>query len=314
MESAHVFDRSWFVALTIIAVLTSACGRSADEASGGADSAPGVAAAPGQVAAGPAATGVSVAPDGVPIAWESFGDGPLSIVLIHGWVCDRSYWDHQVEPLSERYRVVTLDLAGHGESGTDRDAWTITSYGGDVAAVVEALDLARVVLVGHSMGGDVAVDAARRLGDRVAGMVWIDTYSQLGAVRTPQQVQDIVGMFRPGFADSAYAFVRQNLFLPTSDPALAEWVSRDMASAPPDIALGSLESSFSNDRVVPVVLAELDLPVVSINPAEPGLDVASLERHGVEVVVVSDAGHFVHMESPDAFNPILIDAIERVES
>lgn len=306
MESARIpFVWSGVFALIGVVVLACACTRTAEERRDATGTDP---AAPNAAAA----TAVAVAPDGVPIVYESSGDGFRSVVLIHGWVCDRSYWDHQVAPLSERYRVITLDLAGHGESGMGRDAWTITSYGSDVAAVVEALDLERVVLVGHSMGGDVAVDAAGRLGDRVEGMVWVDTYSQLGAVRTPQQVQDIVGLFKPDFADSAYAFVRQNLFLPTSDPELAEWVARDMASAPPDVALGSLESSFSNDRVVPVALEELELPVVQISPAEPGLDVAALEGHGVEVVEVPGAGHFMHMENPDAFNAILVDAIERV--
>lgn len=254
--------------------------------------------------------GTATSHDGVSISYETLGSGTPALVFVHGWSCDRSYWQGQLEPFSLDFRVVGIDLAGHGESGRDREEWTIASYGADVAAVVEQLGLERVVLIGHSMGGDVVVDAARLLPGRVAGMVWVDTYSRLGTVRTPEQVSAFLAPLRANFADSTYALVRRRLFLPTSDSALAERVARDMASAPPDIALASLESSITNDRVVPAVLEELDLPVASLNPEDSSPDVEALERHGVQVVLVPGVGHFMMMEDPVAFNAILMDVIE----
>jgi len=122
--------------------------------------------------AGSAATNEKVASiDGERIAYEVRGKGDLAIVLVHGWSCDRSYFQHQLESFSDRYIVVTPDLAGHGESTLGRENYTIALFGADVAAVVRKLDLKRVVLVGHSMGGDVVVAAARllkgRVGDRL---------------------------------------------------------------------------------------------------------------------------------------------------
>ena len=93
--------------------------------------------------------------DGTQVAYEVFGVGPQTLVFVHGWSCDRSYWNAQIEPLSRNYQVVTLDLAGHGESGLSRNSWTIAGFGSDVAAVVTDLDTDCVVLIGHSMGGDV---------------------------------------------------------------------------------------------------------------------------------------------------------------
>jgi pimeloyl-ACP methyl ester carboxylesterase len=248
--------------------------------------------------------------DGVSIAYETLGAGTPALVFVHGWSCDRSYWEGQLEPFSRDFLVVALDLAGHGESGMDREEWTIRSYGADVATVVEVLELDRVILIGHSMGGDVVVDAARLLPGRVVGMVWVDTYSQLGRVRTPDQVEAFLAPLRADFADGTYTFVRRNLFPPTADPALVERVASDMASAPQEIALASLESSITNDRVVPGALEELDVPVVSLNPARSNPDVASLERHGVEVILVPDVGHFMMMEDPAAFNAILRGVVE----
>lgn len=249
-------------------------------------------------------------PDGVSIVYEILGSGTDAVVFVHGWSCDKSYWDAQLEPFSQDYRVVAVDLAGHGESGLGRDRWTISSYGADVAAVVNELDLEKVVLVGHSMGGDVVVDAARLLPGRIAGMVWVDTYGQLGSVRTPEQVRAVLAPFRAAFAESTYAFVRRNLFPSTSDKDLAERVARDMAAAPPAIAIASLESSITNDRIVPEALEELNLPVVAINPEDSNTDVESLQRYGVEVLLMPRVGHFMMMEEPTSFNQLLKDVIE----
>lgn len=258
----------------------------------------------------PARAATTMSFDGVQIAYESVGSGAPTLVFVHGWSVDRGYWDAQIAPFSERFRVVTLDLAGHGESGRGREAWTIASYGVDVAKVVEHLDLDRLVLIGHSMGGDVIVSAARLLAGKVVGLIWVDTYGRLGTARTFEEVEEFVAPWRGNFTDAMDAFVRSALFPPTADSALVERVAADMAAAPPEVALASLESSFKNDRVVPSVLAKLDLPVVSLNPQRSNPDVASLERYGVEVVLVPDVGHFMMMEDPGAFNTVLMDVLE----
>ena len=99
--------------------------------------------------------------DGIPIAYEVHGQAEPALVLVHGWSCDRSYWKEQVDYLSPQYRLVLVDLAGHGESGAGRKDYTMASFGADVAAVVDSLKLQKVVLAGHSMGGDVVIEAAK---------------------------------------------------------------------------------------------------------------------------------------------------------
>ena len=95
----------------------------------------------------------------------------LTVVLVHGWLGNRTYWDGQLEELTDRYDVITLDLGGHGESGVGRVDWNLAAFGDDVVAVVQDADPQAVVLVGHSMGGDAVLFAARELGDRIAGVV-----------------------------------------------------------------------------------------------------------------------------------------------
>ena len=89
--------------------------------------------------------------DGTPIYYEVQGDGEPALVFIHGFCSERSYWSKQLCKFAQQYKVVAVDLAGHGESGLDRKTWTISAFGEDVVAVVEKLGLDKVVLIGHSM-------------------------------------------------------------------------------------------------------------------------------------------------------------------
>ena len=252
--------------------------------------------------------GLVTSADGIHIAYETRGEGTPALVFVHGWSCDRTYWDGQLPAFSRQFKVVAVDLAGHGESGLGRKTWTMGAFGGDVAAVVEKLGLDRVILIGHSMGGDVIVEAARRLPGRVAGLVWSDTYKQLGTPRTSEQLQALLAPFRANFVHATRRFVRE-MFPPTSDRTLVERVAADMSAAPPSIAVAAMESAASFDREIPGALVDLKLPVVAINPDYQPTDIASLERCGVKVFLMAGVGHFLMIEDAERFNRLLATVI-----
>jgi pimeloyl-ACP methyl ester carboxylesterase len=251
--------------------------------------------------------------DGVTIVYEARGEGAPALVFVHGWSCDRSYWRAQVESFSREYRVVAVDLAGHGDSGTERATWTIESFGEDVAAVVRDLEIERAVLIGHSMGGDVIVEAARRLPGRVAGLIWVDTYKQLRTPRSEAEMRSLLAPYHDDFAASTRDFVH-TMFRPDADAALVERVAADMSSAPPEVAIAALESAMRFDRRIPPALRELNLPVVAINHDYRPTDVESLEACGVHAMRMSGVGHFPMIEDPERFDPLLQAAIRRVLS
>lgn len=270
------------------------------------------------VALASACTGSSVSSgkvdsvDGQRIAYEKRGSGDLAIVLVHGWSCDRSYFRHQLESLSDRYTVVSLDLAGHGESTLGRQNSTIALFGEDVAAVVRKLDMKRVVLVGHSMGGDVVVAAARLLKDRVVGLIWVDDYKELGSPSSDVEIEAFAAQFRADFPGMANKLVR-SLFRADADPALVDRIAKDMASAPPQVGVTSIESSFKYAKEIPGALAELKLPVIAINADNGPTNVASLAKHGVKTVVMPGVGHFLMLEDPERFDLLLSSAIEDLQ-
>lgn len=247
--------------------------------------------------------------DGVAIRFDDVGDGAPVLVLVHGWSCDRGYWDAQVRPLSERYRVVTVDLAGHGDSGDGRREWTMAAFGGDVACVLEHLELDGAILVGHSMGGDVIVETALQVPERVAGLVWVDTYTTLGEPRSDERTNAFVEPFRQNFVTATRNLVR-GMFPPDADAELVERVAADMSSAPPEIALDALVRAFTNDGPVAAALHRLSVPVVALNPGSRPTDVEALGRYGVRTMVLSDVGHFPMLEAPDRFNSALAEVVE----
>jgi pimeloyl-ACP methyl ester carboxylesterase len=178
-------------------------------------------------------------------------------------------------------------------------------------AVVEQLGVDDVVLVGHSMGGDVVVEAAVRLGERVSGVVWVDVYRSFGAPHTHAELDEIVDSFSTDFASATADFVR-GLFPPDADAALVEWVVADMSAAAPEIALDALRHAIGHDRFIRERLGELAVPVVAINPDYRPTDVDGLRREGVEPLLMSGVGHFLMLEDPTQFNGVLGDVVEEM--
>src|SRR5918996_4789943 len=175
--------------------------------------------------------------DGVEIAYATNGAAAgaeaTAVVLVHGWAGNRTYWDHQVGYLGERNLVVAVDLGGHGGSGLGRAEWSLAAFGDDVVAVVDEVGAQSVALVGHSMGGDAVVHAARRLGERVAGLVWVDAFRSLGneSESSPDEVEAFLAPFRDDFAAAVRRFVG-NMFPASADGELVDRIATDMAAAP----------------------------------------------------------------------------------
>ena len=213
-------------------------------------------------------TDAVTSPDGIAIRYDVAGSGGPALVFVHGWSCDRTYWADQMRAFAARHRVIAIDLAGHGESGDGRESWTMASFGGDVTSVVDHLGLDEFVLIGHSMGGDVIVEAALALAAGVRGLVWVDTYDSLDSFRSAAEVAAFVEPFRADFSQSTQQLVRR-MFPSSADPELVGRVAKDMSSAPPGIAIEVLRNAISNGELLLERLPLLTVPIVAINPRLP---------------------------------------------
>lgn len=247
--------------------------------------------------------------DGVWIHYDTNGKGKPCLVMVHGWSCDRGYWELQKRHFSKQYHVVTIDMAGHGHSGTNRSAWTVAAFGKDIVTVVERLGLDEVILIGHSMGGRWIVEAASHLQGTVVGLISLDTWADIGNTQSPDQVMNKLAPFRSDFAEAARAFV-SSMFVPASDPDLVKKVTAAMSGAPSDIALSVAESGWSSDASLQQGLDELKVPKIAINSAWRRTDMRAARRYGIETKLMLGVGHFMMLEDPVIFNNLLESAIE----
>ena len=206
-----------------------------------------------------------------------------------------------MEYFSKKYRVVALDLAGHGESGIERLNYTMPAFGKDVVSVVEKLQLTDSVLIGHSMGGDAIIEAAQRVPSLIRGLVWVDAYFTLSNARSEKEKHDFTAPFRESFVDATRKFVR-TMFIPSSDEALVDWVVSDMSAAPPEVAIDSMLHATTFEDEIIAGLKVLKVPVVAINTEFRPTDSEALRLHGVKTVLMSGVGHFPMMEDASRFN------------
>ncbi len=250
--------------------------------------------------------------DGVHIEYHVYGKGDPAVILVHGWACDGNYWSAQLNDLKAKYTVVTVDLAGHGASGRNRSDWSMGNFGEDVAAVARQLQNAKLVLVGHSMGAPVALEAARRIGDRVVGIIALDSLKTIGQPPvSEQQIQLRLKPFREDFIAHTREFVTSSFFTPDANPAFVQKVAYDMSLEPQDVAVAAMESLSRMDYAK--VLPDIHVPVVAINSDRPPpADAAKIAKAlpGFRAITVAHTGHFLMMEAPDRVNPLLIKEID----
>lgn len=254
-------------------------------------------------------------PDGVHIEYRVLGKGDPAVVLVHGWATDANYWNAQLSALKAKYTVVLVDLAGHGGSTKSRTDWSMGNYGEDVAVVVRKLPNQQIVLVGHSMGGTVALEATRRIGDRVIGIIAVDALKSVGLPPVSQaEIDKRVAPFRTDFIGSVRKYVTEELFEKGADPMFVQKVAYDMSLEPPEVGVPSLQALLSMD--FNTVLPDIHVPVMAINSDLGATDEARIRKSlpGFKADVIPHTSHFLMMEVPDKFNPLLLKDIDTLVS
>ena len=249
--------------------------------------------------------------DGVEIVYDAVGNGEPTLVFVHGWSCDKSYWNDQVRTFSPKYKVVTIDLAGHGESGSERKNYTMELFGEDVAAVVNKLKLDKVILIGHSMGGSVIIEAAKRLKGKVIGLVGADTYQNFKDGWTTEQKEGFLKTITEKFVDVTKGFVK-SMFPKTADSVLVNRIADDMSSALPQVALSAMRNLFFYDPIP--ALNEIQLPIISINCDMYPIAIEENKKYvdSFNVKMMKGVGHFVMLEDPQKFNKLLQESIDEL--
>jgi pimeloyl-ACP methyl ester carboxylesterase len=260
---------------------------------------------------------VALSKDGTPISYEVYGAGEPTIVFVHGWSCDARYWRAQVSYFSQKHRVVVLDLAGHGHSGMARKRYTMEAFGEDVRAVTEATGSASVILIGHSMGASVIVEAARLMPQRVIGLVGVDTLENIEYPLTQKELKKMMAPLKKDFKTGIRQFM-SSMMLPGTDPQLRDWILADVSAQPPAIALSAMKEMLTQyiTGEAAKIFEKVRVPVITVNGELYPVNYEANRRHmlSYDAIVLKKADHFLMMNQPEEFNRALEKAIQMLSN
>jgi pimeloyl-ACP methyl ester carboxylesterase len=231
-------------------------------------------------------------------------------VLVHGFACDHTDWRFQADFLSGKgFAVLSPDLRGHGTNPAPASECSIENFGADIARLLEEKDLRNAVLVGHSMGCRVVLQAALDAPARVGALALIDG-SWLGPAH-PVQIADF-----PSFASNLFA----GMFLAPS--ALATQIIERAGRLPEAVGAALFPRMVRWDAErMPAALAAVRAPMLvvqstylnaerkraAMKPGEttPWLDLVRQKAPRARIEIITGVGHFPQLEAPAEVNRLL---------
>ena len=164
------------------------------------------------------------------------------------------------------------------------------------------------------MGAPVALEAARRIGDRVIGIIAVDSLKTIGQPPiSDREIAMRLKPFRENFIGQTREFVSASFFTKDADPLFIRKVAEDMSLAPPEVAIPSMEALVKMDYAK--VLPDIHVPVIAINSDHGGeTDEARIRKSlpTFSTVLIPNTGHFLMMEAPERFNPVLLEQIRKL--
>jgi sigma-B regulation protein RsbQ len=258
------------------------------------------------------ATSLSAATvDGIKLHSASTGKGPRTVILVHGWTCDDTTWESQVPALAKDFRVVTIDLPGHGKSGTPHDGkLSMDLFARAVESVRSEAKADRVVLVGHSMGTPVIVQYARLYPQHVSAMVFVDGLVTMGNFAPAGGPPPGNQMGGPNGAKAREGMIR-GMFSASTTPEMQKHILSMMMGAPEATAVGAMNATFDPAIWKGDVFTQ---PVLGLYADKSQLgngDYMKTHFPNLEYVEIPGTGHFLMLEKPDEFNRILLGFLSK---
>ena len=251
--------------------------------------------------------------DGVEISFDKQGKGAPAIVFVHGWANNSSVWNEQMDHFSKKYKVIAIDLGGHGQSGDDRKAWTMSSFGEDVIAVINHLKLEKVILVGFSMGGSVVIEAAKKAPEKIGGLVLVDNLHNIEMKYSEEMIKITDSIFSDLLANPTNKkLIGLGFYKNNPDKSFERVMAMFKDGRRPGWD-GSFQEMFKwiNEDLTKS-LSEIHSRVISINSNSQPTNMEAFQKYipSYKAHVMPDVGHLVFWDAPGEFNNLLEQSIQ----
>jgi sigma-B regulation protein RsbQ len=246
--------------------------------------------------------------DGIQIHSTTHGKGPKTLIFVHGWTCDETSWVAQVSAFEKDYRVVTMDLPGHGKSGSPTQTpLSMDLFARAIEAVRAEVGAEKIVLVGHSMGVPVIRQYARLYGSYLVGLVPVD-----GVLKLTGNGPNPEFMKGPEGRKNRESMIK-GMFGPGATPAIQSAVLNMMLRAPEATAYQAMSATFApaNWKDETFVIPALGI-FADKSTAHDAKYFKQVFPNGTSTEVAG-TGHFVMLEKPTEFNRLLTNFLKTVK-
>lgn len=249
--------------------------------------------------------------DGLRVHYESHGTGGESLVFIHGWACDLTFWRGQEALFNQpNRRALLIDLPGHGSSDKPHRAYPIEFFARAVEAVMRDAQAERAILIGHSLGGPIAYAFLREFPEKASALVLVDAFvsrhmaGPADRAATAAHFAKVARSLQGAAGERNFAERVESCFTSQTSPALRAEIRVKMAATSKHVRIAALSSISSLPP--PPDDETFDLPAIAIQAAEPGtqarFDLMRSIFPRLQLDSWQGAGHFLMLEDPQRFN------------
>ena len=258
--------------------------------------------------------------DDASIDYHISGHGEVTLLFVHGSYIDQTYWEQQVAYFKPDYKVVTFDLPAHGKSGKERKHWSVKGFADDVIFVIKELKLKNVILIGHSLAGEVNLIAATSYPDPIIGFIVIDIIKNAATPLPPefqQQVTTIEENLKKDFANTNENYARMALLTKDTPEAITHRIVSAYRNAYQPMGIATTPEIFDMYKVEEELLPRLKFKLFLINVDYIPTNEEALKKHtkhGYELVQIKGTCHYPMLENPDELNWLLEQTIGEIVS
>jgi pimeloyl-ACP methyl ester carboxylesterase len=245
------------------------------------------------------------------ISYVQKGNGESTLLFLHGWCINKSYWNEQMDFFAKTHTVYALDLAGFGNSTRDRNDWSIDRYAKDVNSFINELALENVFIIGHSMSGLIMLQSSLNDSSRMIGFVGVDNYKDVDVKYSPEHLENFqiaINSLKEDFRVNAPKQAEIMLFHSSTPENITNRIKEDFKDADQIVGYESIVDFINFSRHLPAKLEQSPFKLFLINSEATPTNESGLVKHcnkGFEVMPVGHTGHYPMVENPKKFNELL---------